>query len=181
MPRTRRSSLSALNGQVWVLGADDYRRLAPHQAVQNEVLEDVLIGRYLKRSGVRLFFRDLGGEVAVRMYESFGQGWSGFQKNAALIAGGQPGRPVTVPFVAFTVLYALAWVVPSVLWLATPAGWWALASLVLLKLAIDRAGRFPLWVSALAPLTLALGLALQLDSARAHATGRVSWKGRAVG
>ncbi len=179
--RTASPAVSALNGQVWLVGADDYRRLEPHRAVQNEVLEDVLIGRYLKRSGLRLFFRDLGGEVAVRMYGTFGEAWRGFQKNAALIAGGQPGRPFTAPFVAFTVLYAVAWVVPSVLWVWTPAGWWALATLVGLKGAIDRAGRFPVWVSALAPVVLALGLALQLDSARAHATGRVSWKGRAVG
>ncbi|WP_420454750.1 glycosyltransferase [Rubrivirga sp.] len=181
VPRTPSPSLSALNGQIWLVGADDYRRLAPHEVVKDEVLEDVLIGRFLKRSGLRLFFRDLGGEVAVRMYRSFGEAWRGFQKNAALIAGGQPGRPLTGPFVAFTVLYALAWVVPSVLWVWTPAGGWALATLVLLKGAIDRAGRFPLWVSALAPVALALGLALQLDSARAHATGRVSWKGRSVG
>lgn len=181
VPRTRAPALSALNGQIWLMGAADYRRLGPHEAVKDEVLEDVLIGRFLKRSGVRLFFQDLGGEVAVRMYRTFGEAWRGFQKNAALIAGGRPGRPLTAPFVTFLALYVLTWVVPSVLWVAGPTGLWALASLTGLKLAVDRAGRFPLWVSALGPVTLALGAALLLDSARAHATGRVSWKGRSVG
>jgi glycosyltransferase involved in cell wall biosynthesis len=181
VPRVQAPSLSALNGQIWALGADDYRRLAPHEAVQNDVLEDVMVGRYLKRSGVRLYFQDLGGEVAVRMYRSFGEAWRGFQKNAALLAGGKPGRPFTVGFVGFFLLYALSWVVPSLLWLGGSTGLVALATLVGIKLLIDRAGRFPLWVSALAPVTLALGALLQLDSARAHATGRVSWKGRAVG
>ena len=176
VPRTRAASLSALNGQVWVLGADDYRRLAPHEAVKDEVLEDVMIGRFLKRSGVRLFFHDLGGEVAVRMYRTFGEAWRGFQKNAYLIAGGSPA-----PFAAFFALYAVSWVVPSVLWLGGGVFWVPLATLVVIKLAVDRAGRFPLWVSALAPLALALGAALQLDSARAHATGAVAWKGRGVG
>ena len=180
VPRTRAPSLSALNGQIWALGAADYRRLAPHEAVKNEVLEDVQVGRFLKRSGVRLHFDDLGAEVAVRMYRTFAEAWRGFQKNAFLLAGGRPGGRFTGGFVAFVALYAVAWVVPSALWLAGPAGLWALATLVGVKLAIDPAGRFPLWVSALAPVTLALGLALQLDSARAHATGRVSWKGRAV-
>ena len=181
VPRTRSGSLSALNGQIWVLGADDYRRLEPHRAVQAEVLEDVMIGRFLKRSGIRLWFQDLGGEVAVRMYGSFAEAWRGFQKNAFLLASGRPGGRVTAGFVFFFVLYAVSWVVPSVLWIGAEAGLWALATLVFIKLAIDRAGRFPLWVSALAPVTLALGAALQLDSWRAHATGQVAWKGRAVG
>ena len=175
VPRTRAASLSALNGQVWVLGADDYRRLAPHEAVRGEVLEDVMIGRYLKRSGVQLHFHDLGGEVAVRMYRSFGEAWRGFQKNAYLLAGGAPVRSG-----AFFVLYGLSWVAPTAL--ALSGGSRApLASLVAIKTAIDRAGRFPLWVSALAPLALALGAALQVDSARAHWTGAVAWKGRRVG
>ena len=176
VPRTRSPALSALNGQVWLLGAGDYRRLEPHRAVRNEVLEDVMIGRFLKRSGVRLHFEDLGDALAVRMYRSFGEAWRGFQKNAYLIAGGSPA-----PFAAFWTLYALSWVVPSVLWVAGGASWLPLAMLWAIKLVVDRAGRFPLWVSALAPVALALGAALQLDSARAHATGAVSWKGRSVG
>ena len=174
--RVQSPGLSALNGQVWLLGADDYDRLAPHQAVQNEVLEDVMIGRFLKRSGIRLYFEDLGDAVAVRMYRSFAEAWRGFQKNAYLLAGGGPVR-----FGAFFALYALSWVAPSVLWLAGGAFWIPLVTLTAIKLAIDWFGRFPLWVSALAPVALALGAALQLDSARAHATGGVSWKGRTVG
>ncbi|MDT0633293.1 glycosyltransferase, partial [Rubrivirga litoralis] len=182
VPRTKSPGLSAVNGQVWVLGADDYRRLRPHEAVRDEVLEDVMIGRYLKRSGVRLWVEDLSGELAVRMYRSFGEAWAGFRKNAYLLAGGRPA-----PFAAFFALYTLVWVVPSALALGGAAGLappWAAAPLVTLvavKLGVDRWGRFPLWVSALAPVTLALGAALQLDSAWAHARGRVAWKGRAVG
>lgn len=173
--RTASPGLSALNGQVWVLGADAYRRLEPHDANRAEVLEDVMIGRYLKRAGVRLHFEDLGDDVAVRMYGSFGEAWRGFRKNAYLLAGGSP-----VAFAAFFVAYAVSWVVPSVLWLGGSAGLAALATLAVIKGVVDRAGRFPLWVSALGPATLALGAALQLDSAAAHARGRVEWKGRTV-
>ncbi len=181
VPKTKSPATSALNGQIWILGADDYHRLAPHEAVKDEVLEDVKIGRYLKRCGIQLWFQDLGLEVAVRMYRTFGEAWHGFQKNAFLLAGGRPGGIVTGAFVFFLFLYSLSWVLPSVLWVGGSVGLWALATLVGIKLAIDRSGRFPLWVSALAPVTLALGAALQIDSWRAHATGRVAWKGRAVG
>lgn len=175
VPRTASPALSALNGQVWVLGATDYRRLEPHAANRAEVLEDVMIGRALKREGIRLHFEDLGAEVAVRMYRSFAEAWHGFRKNAYLLGGGRPA-----PFAAFFALYTLAWVVPSGLWIGGAVGLSALGTLVLVKLLVDRAGRFPLWVSALAPLSLALGAALQVASAVAHARGTVAWKGRTV-
>jgi len=177
VPRTRNPALSALNGQAWLLGADDYRRLAPHAAVAGEVLEDVEIGRYLKRSGVTLRLVDLADEVSVEMYRSFGEAWRGFRKNAYLLAGGRPAA-----FAAFFALYTACWVLPSVLWtVAGAAGLAPLASLWLVKALIDRWSRAPWAVTLAAPLVLALGAALQLDSAVAHARGRVSWKGRTVG
>ena len=175
VPRTRRASLSALNGQIWLLGADDYHRLEPHDAVRAEVLEDVMIGRYLKRQGLCLWFVDLGGEVAVRMYRTWAEAWAGFRKNAYLLAGGSP-----LAFSLFFAAYCLWWVVPTAMPLLGAAGWWPVLTLCLVKLAIDRRGGFPLWVSLLAPLTLAAGAALQLASAVAHRRGTVAWKGRAV-
>ncbi len=175
VPTTASPAVSALNGQFWVVSAADYRRLAPHAAHAAEVLEDVMIGRYLKRSGIRLHFDDVQRELAVEMYGTFGEAWRGFRKNAYLLGGGTPAR-----FAGFFALYTLSWVVPSVLWLWHPAGALALATLVLIKGIIDRVQGFPLWVSACAPLSLGMGAALMLDSAWAHARGRVSWKGRTV-
>ncbi len=176
VPRTSSPALSALNGQVWTIGAPDYRRLAPHAAHADEVLEDVMIGRFLKRSGLRLHFDDLQRDVAVKMYGSFGEAWRGFRKNAYLLAGGTPARAA-----AFFALYGLVWVAPSVLWATGPLGLASLATLALAKGVVDRSQGFPLWTTLAAPAALALGAALQADSAVAHARGRVAWKGRAVG
>ncbi len=175
VPTTRSPAVSALNGQFWILSAADYRRLAPHAAHADEVLEDVMIGRFLKRSGIRLHFDDVQFELGVEMYGSVSEAWRGFRKNAYLLAGGSPGR-----FAGFFAIYALTWVAPAVLWLWHPAGAVALATLVVIKGIIDRVQGFPLWVLACAPLSLAMGAALMLDSAWAHARGRVAWKGRAV-
>lgn len=170
VPRARSPWLSALNGQVWVIAAEAYRRHQPHRAVAAEVLEDVEIGRLLTRAGMRPSLRDLTGEVEVRMYRSFGGAWRGFRKNAYLVGGGRP-----LPFAAFWALYAL-------LYVAAPFfGWPLLITLYVLKGLTDRGARLPLWVSVLAPAALAAGAVLALDSALAHATGRVAWKGRQVG
>jgi len=170
VPRTRAPALSALNGQVWVIAAGAYRHHEPHRAVAAEILEDVEIGRRLKRAGMRLFLLDLGGEVTVRMYRSLGEAWRGFRKNAYLLWGGRP-----FPFV-------LLWTVYVLLYVAAPlAGWPLIVSLYALKGLADRGARLPLWISATAPAVLSAGALLALDSALAHATGRVAWKGRRVG
>lgn len=171
VPRIQSPSLSALNGQVWMISAAAYRRLRPHEANRNEVLEDVMIGRFLKRNGVRLTFEDMRSELEVVMYGSFGEAWRGFRKNAYLLAGN--GRPV--PFLIFFTIYCAFFVV---------APWVAGAFLITLyafKGAIDRWGRLPWFVTPAAPLVLTLGALLQLDSAWSHARGAVEWKGRRVG
>jgi hypothetical protein len=166
---SRSPLLSALNGQVWLAPADVYRRLQPHRAVRDRVLEDIEIGRLFKRARVPLGFRDLTGEVEVEMYRSLPEAWRGFRKNAYLLQGGRPA-----PFWAFFALYTAIFVVGPLssrrLWLAT----------LLTKAAADRAGRLPLGLLPFTTLSLVLGALLQLDSARAHWSRRVEWKGRAV-
>ncbi|HIG76191.1 MAG TPA: glycosyltransferase [Bacteroidetes bacterium] len=169
--RTRAASLGALNGQIWMMGAGDYRRIAPHEQLKDEVLEDVMIGRLAKREGLRLHFEDLRREVSVEMYGSLGEAWRGFQKNAFLLGGGGTWGG----FAAFFALYTLVWVVAPLAALSLLATTWAI------KAVIDRSQGLPLAVTATGPLPLFLGALLQLDSARVHATGRVRWKGRGVG
>ncbi|HLA62871.1 MAG TPA: hypothetical protein VK610_00470, partial [Rhodothermales bacterium] len=170
VPRVPLVMLSALNGQIWLTRAPLYRRLLPHAARRDRVLEDVEIGRLFKAAGARLVLRELGGEVEVRMYGSFREAWRGFRKNAYLLEGGHP-----VSFAAFFLGYTALFVVAP--WRRRRL----LASTILLRALTDHVGRLPLASTLLAPLSLALGALLQLDSAHAHATGRAEWKGRRVG
>lgn len=171
IPRTRIAKLSALNGQVWMISAEAYRRERPHEALRDAVLEDVEIGRLMKRRGLRLELADMGGEVRVAMYGSHREAWLGFRKNVYLLQGGTPA--------AFAALHgAYAWMyvfgplryAPRLLL----SGW-------ALKALSDRRMRLPRWISAVAPLSILLSVLLPLDSAMSHWTGRVRWKGRSVG
>ena len=170
VPRLRWRGLAALNGQCWLIDARDYHTYEPHEAHPDEVLEDVVIGRYLKARGMTPYLRDVQDEVAVYMYASFGDAWRGFRKNAYLIMGGQP-----LAFLGIFAYAALTFVVAP--WTSA----WFLGALYLLKGATDRLSRFPWWIVLAAPLTFVVGAALQLDSAWSHWTGRVAWKGRRVG
>lgn len=162
-------ALGALNGQCWMLDAATYHCLEPHAALPDEVLEDVKIGRYLKSHGVVPVLHDLQREVRVYMYRSFGDAWRGFRKNAYLILGGRP------------LAFALLWLYFGATFVVGPLLFWLLLpSLFGLKLATDRINGMPLWATALAPVAYLLAWVLQLDSAIAHAIGRVDWKGRRV-
>ncbi|MFB6230080.1 MAG: glycosyltransferase family 2 protein [Salinibacter sp.] len=167
--RTQTSSLSALNGQCWLVDQALYHNHEPHAEVNGEILEDVAIGRYLKAQGYPPSLLDVQDVVAVHMYDSFGAAWRGFRKNAYLLLGG------TVPQFAFMYGgFVLTWLVAPLL------SAWFLASLYGFKIVTDRASGMPVYVTLLAPVSYLLGLALQLDSALHHWTGQVTWKGRSV-
>lgn len=162
--------LGGLNGQCWVISASQYRLLDPHLANRGEILEDVMIGRFLSRNGLVPTLTDLQGDVAVHMYSTYRKAWAGFRKNAYLVMGGSL-LSFVLCFVAFFTVYLIG-----------PAtSWWILALFFSLKALTDARSGFPLWVSALAPASFMAAVALQLDSAFAHWRGRVSWKDRQLG
>jgi len=168
--RVRSTQLSALNGQCWMIDAAHYHQHEPHEALPNEVLEDVMIGRYLKREGLLPVLVDVQREVSIHMYDTFIGAWKGFRKNAYLILGGAP-LPFVGLFLYFMAIFVLApWISP-----------WLLASVYGLKATTDRLSGFPWWITLLAPVSYVLGNVLQLDSAISHWTRRVEWKGRRVG
>jgi hypothetical protein len=167
VPRTRMPALGSLNGQCWVISAEAYRRHEPHAAMPSEVLEDVQIGRYLKRKGMRLALRDLSGEVAVWMYGSHREAWGGFRKNTYLIQGGTPPR-----FLAVHGLYVLMHVAGPLRSRRLLASSWAM------KAVSDRLAGLPGRLTGAAPLSVLLGAVLPLDSAASYWRGRVEWKGR---
>ena len=54
VPRTASPGLSIANGQWLAFTRQAYARIGGHEAVRGEVLEDVLLGRAVKRAGLRL-------------------------------------------------------------------------------------------------------------------------------
>ncbi|MEX2399871.1 MAG: glycosyltransferase family 2 protein [Rhodothermales bacterium] len=166
----RSTSLGSVNGQCWLIDAETYHALAPHEHVRNEVLEDVAIGRYLKGEGVDPVMTDVRRELAVYMYDSFGDAWRGFRKNAYLLMGGR-WWTFTLWWIAYAWMFAIApFVWPEVL-----------AAVYCLKIVSDRAAGMPIRVTILGPLAHIAGVGLHVDSAVSHWTGRARWKGRRVG
>jgi len=78
-------SMAAAVGQCLVFQREAYRRIGGHLAVYDQILEDVLLVRRIKRAGLRLRAADATGLISCRMYSDWPSVRDGFAKN--ILAG----------------------------------------------------------------------------------------------
>jgi len=82
------SGTAAANGQYILIRRRAYERVGGHQAVREEVLEDVALARRVKAGGGRILFLPGAEWVQTRMYRTFREMWRGWTKNLFLLYGG---------------------------------------------------------------------------------------------
>ena len=176
------------NGQFMLFRRDAYEALGGHQAVKDEVVEDLVLAQIVVREGKRLSVRLAESAFATRMYRSLGELVAGWSKN--IVMGGLATMPPRLrPFVAPSSALAAAalWLLPPASLLVALFGvggpgllmWSATAvavSVVLWMLFTHRMGA-PALYGLLYPLGASVGMYIFL---RSWARGRnVEWKGRA--
>jgi glycosyltransferase involved in cell wall biosynthesis len=163
--RDQNSGIVAANGQYILVRREAYESVGRHAAVAAEILDDVALARAFRRAGWRVYFRYGADAVRTRMYRNWAQLRDGWTKNLALL----------FPHPARRALVLAAWWIFA--WPTLPL----LVPAVALVLWIRRANfswGTTLLSAAFGPPVFAF---LLLRSQRAHATGSVSWKGRAYG
>lgn len=178
------------NGQYLLFPRSSYDVLGGHEAVKDEVVEDLALAQLVKRSGLQLRIRSAESDFATRMYRSLGDLVEGWSKN--IMIGGLQSvprwlRPVMPP-VAFVVGIAL-WSAPPVALAISALGWagdasgallaWSATvctlSVVIWSLFTRQMGA-PAVYGLLYPLGAAVGAYIFL---RSWSRGRdVEWKGR---
>lgn len=168
---------AAANGQYLMMARDAYDAIGGHAAVRGEVLEDVALARRVKEMGRRIYFAR-GVDIArTRMYRSFGEMWRGWTKNLYPLLGGRAG-------VVSELIQAVPWA--PLLLLCGGVFDRRLAPMGALLLVIWhlqygrqlRRNRYPI-SSILYFIPGALLYAgVVLQSAVAHRSGAVEWKGR---
>ena len=82
-----RSPAAAANGQYLLIRRAVYERVGGHEAIRNEVLEDVELAKRVKTAGGKLLFLPGAAWVQTRMYSSFREMWAGWSKNLYLLYG----------------------------------------------------------------------------------------------
>jgi glycosyltransferase involved in cell wall biosynthesis len=168
------SPIAAANGQYILVRRDTYDAVGGHGAVATDILEDVALARAVKTSGRRIRFRYAADAVRTRMYRNFAQLREGWTKNLALLFP-KPGRLA----MRTLALWAIPWIA---LPMALAGPWWWNGIFVGAFLYITRRLRRANSDLAMEILGAVFGTPmfayLLLRSKRAHANGRVPWKGR---
>jgi len=79
------------NGQFLLFRREAYEAIGGHDAVRDEVVEDLALAQHVKRAGLALRIRGAESDLATRMYRSLGQLVEGWSKN--LVMGGLQSLP----------------------------------------------------------------------------------------
>jgi hypothetical protein len=175
------------NGQFLLFRRDAYDAFGGHEAVRDEVAEDLVLAQIVKREGHTLRIRGAIDDLATRMYRSLPHLVEGWSKN--ITQGGlQTFPPVLRPFVApLSLVTGLGlWFAPPVGLVASLLGWtgpaWLLWSAVSCLISVvlwayfSRRMGAPWVYGLLYPLGAMVGVFIFV---RSWSRGRrVVWKGR---
>ncbi|MFP4369122.1 MAG: glycosyltransferase [Candidatus Kapaibacterium sp.] len=169
---------AAANGQWIAFRKEAYFAHGGHELVKNEVVEDVAFSSKFKSHGRRILTCSGIHAVEARMYHSFGEVWQGLGKNLFGIAGFSVfNLAVMLGIIGISGLgpFILAVISPDILSAI------ALALLFIWKglLALRFKNNFPVSVF-LHPISVALIIALGINSYYLTKSGKISWKGRNI-
>ncbi len=79
---SRSTLFSMAFGPFMFFRASTYRKIGGHEAVRQQITEDMALGRRVKQHGGRLLLMDGTRVVSVRFYHNLGEIWHGLAKSA---------------------------------------------------------------------------------------------------
>jgi chlorobactene glucosyltransferase len=170
---------AAAIGQYLLVRREVYFACGGHNAIRSAILDDVALGKLIKRCGHRIALID-GDWVSCRMYRGFREVVEGFSKNAfAVLSSSLLLSAIFIVVCLGVFVWPLAAALASIL--AGQPSWPALLAIALtalnLGLVARRLGQ-PWWIGLLYPAHFAIGVGILLNSMRWHYTGQTRWKGR---
>jgi len=175
-----KSRVAAANGQFLMIHRSVYDAIGGHAGVASDVLEDVAIAQRVKAAGYAVRFGSGAGLVRARMYRSFGAMWEGWKKNLYRLMGGAPVNfrdeiSTIVPVIPFLLIlvglrYPLAIFAGVLLLLVRQLSYGA---------ELTR-NQYPFRLIIYYVPAVVLYAGVLIASYRAHANGKLVWKGREV-
>lgn len=170
-----RPSLGLAHGACLMIERKSYFSIGGHSAVRDRIFEDCSLARLWRERGERSLCLDGQDVVRVRMYESLGEIWRGFQKNFF------PAFRSERSFWAFITFHFLVFLVPCLLLIAIPSRTAALIVGIIFgaRVALSLRFRHPAWAALLHPIGELILISIGISSWRRIKSGRgVDWRGR---
>ncbi|MFZ5624577.1 MAG: glycosyltransferase [Gemmatimonadota bacterium] len=184
---TRRRDVLA-NGQFILLARATYDAIGGHEAVRDQVAEDLALAQRIMGAGQRVYFAFAETLIATRMYRNLGELIEGWSKNVYL--GGRqsfPDEPVLRALAPLLeILAVLFWIVPPALVAAALVGlggWWLMPAIVATVMSvafwavINAAMGVPRRWALLYPLGAGMALYIVVRS-MVRGRRKVEWRGR---
>lgn len=174
------ASFGLAHGACILAHRDTYMNVGGHEIVRDEIFEDTRLARAWRQCGHTSICLDGQELVCVRMYESLGEIWRGFQKNFYTAFHSR------VMFWLFLFVHTCVFTFPffalpvSVM-LGGEYGAWAISVALIIAARLALAVRFrqPAWTALFHPIAQSVLIALGLSSWWRCVTGKgVEWKGR---
>lgn len=181
----KRFDAAIFNGQYILCERKAFETVGGHERVRASIAEDYDLARIVKRDGrFRSMLVGASDLVRTRMYRSFREIWDGFTKNLYLGVQEYPvhGAFALLALAAISPLPELA-MVRAVLRRRYGSALLLGASIAATAAAAEfgmRRSRFPKGSGAFFPIGAAAMLAVFVNSAVAHRTGNVRWRGRNI-
>ena len=176
---SRFPSLAAASGLWIAFTREAYQRVGGHQAVSNQIVEDVALSRLAKTRGIRILTTAGTRIVSCRMYHSFSEVWNGFSKNLFGLV-----RYKTVLFFILTLSLWTMCILPYIAVGFAPLRAFAIVAIVMntaMRIVLALKYRHPFWTSViLHPFGVLLTLMIGINSFFQVKRGRLQWKGRQI-
>ena len=177
VPRLRSPGLATGNGQWFAWQRETYDLVGGHAAVRASLIEDVELGRLVKKVGHKLVPACAAGEICVQMYQSWAEARQGFRKNLFVLFGGsQLALLIMMPLILLLLFAPLLAILQN--------DWVTIFGVFMLNTVLLCSQRLtfktPWRALVLFPFGILLALGVLCESAFYTSKGDLDWKGRAL-
>ena len=172
-------AFAAANGQWIAFTADTYLKIYGHEAVKQEIVEDVELSRTAKRNEIKTMTLAGTGSVFCRMYHSPSEVWHGFTKNFYGITGHN-----SFIFLLIEIILLVCAVLPFILIFLQPDSIILMAVIflnLLIRTILALRFKHPLLVSILLhPVSILYAAVIGFNSYYQFHWGHFQWKNRNI-
>lgn len=173
----RLAIFGAANGQCMLWRRSAYDKIGGHEAVANNVLDDVSQARLVKQAGLRLRMADGNGLVQCRMYDSWPAVRDGFAKNILAGYGSATALVLATIFHWIVFLLPYVWLLDDAL---RPYGLLAIGLAFGIRALSAAATQQRIMDSLLMPVSVLLLTRISVQAIWWHVNGGPRWKGRVI-
>lgn len=172
---SKRPSLTAANGQFFVVSSSAYIASGGHKEIKNELLDDIELAKALKRAGFSGGVSNGAHIASCRMYQNWPELRAGYQKSLWRAFNSIPGALAVALVLVMLFIFPIFQIISG-----SGLGIIAYLLMVLSRIIAAKVSRGSLTSSFLHPVSILLFIYLLTTSWIHHLRGDLWWKGRKV-